>query len=96
MNTVRHFCKTSDNRNLKRIRERARRVAFKAKTEPYRDLLIIAGLPNVESLGLGPSCIKEIFDSTPNSYNLRNNDFIIPRFNTAFIVSYSLQELAQR
>ena len=46
--------------------------------------------------GLGPSCIKEIFDSTPNSYNLRNNDFIIPRFNTAFIVSYSLQELAQR
>ena len=46
--------------------------------------------------GLEPSCFKEIFDSTPYSYNLRNNDFNIPRFNTAFVVSNSLQELAQR
>ena len=46
--------------------------------------------------GLGPSFIKEIFDSTLNSYNLKNNDFNIPRFNKAFIFSDSLQELAQR
>ena len=49
MNTVWRFCKTSDKRKLKRIRERALRVAFKAKTELYRDLLTIASLPNVES-----------------------------------------------
>ena len=46
--------------------------------------------------GSGPSCIKEIFDYTLNRYNLRNNDFNIPRFNKAFIFSNSLKELARR
>ena len=49
--------------------------------------------------GFVQSYIKEILESAPNSYNLRN--FNIPRFNTvrysiAFIVSNSLQEFAQR
>ena len=32
--------------------------------------------------GLVPSYTKEILDSAPNSLNLRNKDFHIPRFNT--------------
>ena len=46
--------------------------------------------------GLQPSCFKEIFDSTPSSYNLRNNDSNIPRFNTAFVVSNSLPRISAK
>ena len=84
--TAWHFRKTSDKRKLERIQERALRAVFKAKTEPYKDLLIRAGPPSLQNNailmfiiknGLAPSYITEIFDSAPNSCNLRNKDFDI-------------------
>ena len=69
--------KTSDKRKLERIQERALRIAFKAKTEPQKDLLIRACLSslyqgiqqNIAILmfevkhDLMPSYIKKMFDS---------------------------------
>ena len=69
--------KTSDKRKLERIQVRALRTVFKAKTEPYKDLLIRDGLISLYRRiqldvailmfkvkhDLVPSYVKKIFDS---------------------------------
>ena len=90
---------------MERIQERALRAVFKYKSETYSELLTRAGLPSLYQQrlqniaifmykvknGLVPTYIKEIFNTAPKRYNLRNADFNIPRFRTAHHGKHSLR-----
>ena len=92
-----NFCRSSDNRKLERIQERALRVIFNRKSGTYDEFLKLAKLPTLknrrlqdiailmykEKNELCPSYIKEIFQNNNiNRYSFRNLDFVIPRVNT--------------
>jgi len=91
-----HFCSGSDSRKVERVQERALRICFCNKTDTYESLLKKANINSLLNRrlqdicilmykvknGLCPSHISNLFDKTSTKYNLRNSDFIIPRFNT--------------
>ena len=94
--TVWHFCKVADKRKIKRLQEKALRVVFCDKSTPYAQLLIKANLPSLQNRrlqdiailmykvksGSAPHHIKEMFILRETPYELRNNNFVIPKFCT--------------
>ena len=91
-----HFCKASDTRKLERLQERGLRAVFKDNNLSYVNLLKRAKLPTLLNRRLQdlcilmykvkhelcPSYIRNIFSRQSNTYNLRQPDFTLPRFNT--------------
>ena len=91
-----NFFKSSDERKIECIQERALHAVFKTTTETYEELLNHAKLPTLRKRrlqdiailmckvknNLVPSYISEIFTRKRTCYNLRNSDFEIPRFDT--------------
>ena len=91
------FCRSSENRKLELIQERALRAIYNhRKSGTYDELLKLAKLPKLKNRGihgiallmykvkneLCPSYIKEIFQNNNISrYSFRNSDFVIPRFS---------------
>ena len=94
--TVWHFCRASDTRKLERIQERALRSVYCDNVSSYEELLRRASLPTLYTRrlqdiaimmfkaknGLAPPYITDLFVVSSTHYNLRNSDFIIPRFRT--------------
>ena len=99
-----HLCRSSDARRLERIQKRALRAVFCDKSSTYDTLLSMAGLCSLrnrrlQDIGilmykvmhnLCPNYISSFFKFPNSSYILRNNDFIIPRFNTVTYGRHSL------
>ena len=95
--TVWHFCRASDTcRKLERIQERALRAVYCDNVSSYKELLQRASLPTLYSRrlqdiaimmfkvknGFSPPYITDLFVVLSTHYNLRNSDFIKPRFRT--------------
>ena len=107
--TVWNFCKACDSRKLERVQERALRIIFCDSNSTYQELLIRAKLPTLYNRRLqdiavlmcmvkNGSCVHYIFRlfiTRRNQYNLRNNDFIIPRVNTTGNGKHSVRYLGQ-
>ena len=103
--TVWNFCKASDSRKLERVQERALRTIYCDSNSMYPELLIRAKLPTLYNRrlqdiailmykvknGLCPDYLFRLFISRSNKYNLRNNDFIIPRVNTTGYGKHSVR-----
>ena len=91
-----NFCKSSDGRKIERIQERSLRAVFKTTTEICEEPLERAKLTTLHNRrlqdvailtykvknNLVSSYISDIFTRKDTSYNLRNSDYEIPRFNT--------------
>ena len=105
--TVWNFCKASDSRKLERVQERPPRIIYCDSNLTYPELLIRAKLPTLYNRrlqdiailmykiknGLCPDYTFSLFISRSNQYNLRNNDFIIPRVNTTGYGKHSVRYL---
>ena len=105
--TVLHFCRASDTRKLERIQERALRAVYCDNVSSYGELLQKASLPTLHTRrlqdiaimmfevknGLAPPYITDLFVVSSTHYNLRNSDFIIPRFRTVAYGKHSLSYL---
>ena len=105
-----HLCRSSDARRLERIQERALRAVFCDKSSTYDTLLSMAGLCSLrnrrlQDIGilmykvmhnLCPNYISSFFKFPNSSYILRNNDFIIPRFNTVTYGRHSLRYIGPK
>ena len=103
-----NFCRSSDNRKLERIQERALRAIYNRKSGTYDELLKLAKLLTLKKAGdyktllflckvkneRFPSYIKEIFQNNNiDRYSFRISDFVIPRFNTVTCGKRSLRYL---
>ena len=93
-----YFCQALNRRKLEQVQELALQAVFNAGVLSYEQLLTIANLLSLYNRrlqgisqlifkvrnNLVPSCIRNLFSSNADSktYNLRNSDFKIPRFNT--------------
>lgn len=100
-------CKASDSRKLERVQERALRAVYCDSISTYSDLLKRANLKTLRNRRLHdiavlmfkvkndlcPNNIKNLFVINNNKYNLRNNDFIIPRVSTTRYGKHSLRYL---
>ena len=100
----------SDARRLERIQKRALRAVFCDKSSTYDTLLSMAGLCSLrnrrlQDIGtlmykvmhnLCPNYISSFFKFPNSSYILRNNDFIIPRFNTVTYGRHSLRYIGPK
>ena len=98
-----HFCRESDNRKLERIQERALRAVYCDKLSSYSDLLAnlctlkngriqdMAILMHKVKNNFRSGYITSLFRSSNNKYNLRNNDYALPRFNTVTFGKHSLR-----
>jgi hypothetical protein len=89
------------------VQERALRVIFHDSSSSYDNLLVKARLPSLENRrlqdiailmykiknGLCPDSIMKLFQTKDNTYNLRNNDFVIPRVNTTIYGKHSIRYL---
>ena len=105
-----HLCRSSDARRLERIQKRALRAVFCDKSSTYDTLLSMAGLCSLRNRRLQDICIlmyKVMHNLCPNyissffkfpnsSYILRNNAFIIPRFNTITYGRHSLRYIGPK
>ena len=105
--TVWNFCKASDSRKLERVQERALRAIYCDSNSTYPELLQRAKLPTLYNRrlqdiailmykvknGLCPDYISSLFIIRRTQYNLRNNDFIIPRVNTTTYGKHSVRYL---
>ena len=99
-----HFCRASDARKLERIQERELRAVYCDNVSSYEELLHRASLPTLYTRklqdiaimmfkvknGLAPPYITDLFAVSSTHYNLRNSDFIIPRFRTVADGKHSL------
>ena len=93
--TVWHFCRASDTRKLANPRKSVTPV-YCDNVSSYEELLQRASLPTLYTRrlqdiaimifkvknGLAPLYITDLFVVWSTHYNLRNSDFIIPRFRT--------------
>ena len=93
-----------------RVQERALRAVYCNRTAPYEKLLKTAGQPTLQNRRLQdiailmckvknnliPRYIQDLFCKNNSSYNLRNADFIIPRFNTVLYGKHSLKYLGPK
>ena len=105
--TVWNFCKASDSRKLERVQERALRAIYCDSNSTYPELLQRAKLPALYNRrlqdiailmykvknGLCPDHISRLFIISSNLYNLRNNNFIIPRVNSTGYGKHSVRYL---
>ena len=105
-----HFCKASDTRKLERLQERGLRAVFKNNNLSYVNLLKRAKLPTLLNRRLQdlcilmykvkhelcPSYIRNIFSRQSNTYNLRQSDFTLPRFNTVTYGKHSVRFLGPK
>ena len=93
-----HHCRSTDERKLERLQERALRAIYCDRTGTYEALLEKARLPTLYNrrlqdmaifmykvkTNLVPSYIFDLFSCEMSRYNLRNTgDFSLPRCNTA-------------
>ena len=102
-----HFCKASDTRKVERIQERALRIVYNSHSETYMNLLDCAKLPSLLNRRLQdivilmykvkyrlvPDFICDIFSTKSCKYNLRNQNFDFPRFNSVLYGKHSLRYL---
>ena len=100
-----HFCRKSDSNKLERINERGLRAVYCDWNSPYSELLIRAKLTTLYNRRLQdiaifmykvknnqvPQNVLELFPHSPANYNLRNNDFFIPRVRTTTYGKHSLR-----
>ena len=105
-----HFCKASDTRKLERLQERGLRAVFKDNNSSYEQLLEKADLPTLLNRRLQDLCIlmykvkhklcpayiSNIFKKPNNTYNLRQADFSIPRYETVTYGKHSIRYLGPR
>ena len=105
-----HFCRSSDSRKLERLQERGLRAFYRDKNASYDNLLNRAELPTLKNRRLQDICILmykvkhklcptyicNIFNYHNSSYNLRQSDFSIPRFNTVTYGKHSLRYLGPK
>ena len=84
-------------RKLERIQERALRAIYRDKASSYEELLATAGLPilfnrRLQDIAilmfkvknkLCPQYIADLFKRQQSNHNLRNADFILPRFKVS-------------
>ena len=91
-----HFCRASDSRELERVQERALRAIYCDISSSYEKLLNMANLCTLRNRRLQdiaghmykvknnicPKHIADHFQRTDTKYLLRNEEFVIPRFNT--------------
>ena len=98
---------TSNTRTLERIQEPGLRAVYKLDTKSsYHQLLNRTNLPTLLNRRLQDICalmyhtlqcvtktITNIFKPRDSCYNLRNSDFLLPRFNTVSFGKHSLQYL---
>ena len=94
--TVWYFCKVADKRKIERLQEKALRVVYCDKSTPFAQLLIKANLPSLQNRrlqgiailmykvksGSAAHYIKETPTTKETSYELRNSNFVIPKFRT--------------
>ena len=101
-----HFSRASDRRKLERLQERALRAVFNNKSDTYGFLLQQAKLTTLYDRrlqdililmykvknGLTPKYISDLFqaNSEDRTYNLRNSDFSLPRYNTVTYGKHSI------
>ena len=100
-----HFCKSSYNRKLERIQERALRVIYKSHSATYEELLRRADIPSLYNRrlqditvlmckvkhSLVPDCVSELLVRKVSAHSLRN-DFV-PRFETTRYGKHSVRYL---
>ena len=100
-----HFCRASDKRKLERVNEHGLRAVYCDWSQPYSELLARARMPSLYNRrmqdvailmykvknNLLPMNIINIFSSSRSTYNLRNSDFFLPRFNTVRYGKHSLR-----
>ena len=100
-------CKASDSRKLEGGKKRALRAVYCDSISSYSDLLKRANLKTLCNSrlhdiavlmfkvknNLCPNNIKNLFVINNNEYNLRNNDFSIPRVSTTRYGKHSLRYL---
>ena len=106
MNIVWHHCRSSDERKLERLQERALRAIYCDRTSTYEALLEKARLPTLcnrrlqdmaifmykVKTNLVPLYISDLFSCDMTRYNLRNtDDFSLPRCNTVTYGRHSLR-----
>ena len=105
-----HFCRASDARKLERIQERALRAVYCDKGSSYDRLLDMANLCTLRNRrlqdiavlmykvknNLSPSYICSLFKIPQSKYTLRNNDYVIPRFNTVTFGKHSLRYMGPK
>jgi len=105
-----HFCKASDTRKLERIQERGLRAVFKDNSSSYNQLLARAGLPTLLNRRLQdlstlmykvkhklcPYYLCDFFSNNPSTYNLRQSDFTMPRFNSVKYGKHSIRYLGPK
>ena len=94
--TVWHFCKVADKRKIERLQEKALRVVYNDKSTPYAQLLMKANLPSLQNRqlqdiailmckvrnGIAPHFINDLFAVKETPCELRNSNFVIPKFRT--------------
>ena len=104
---VRHFCRASDRRKLEKVNERGLRAVFCDCRSPYDELLTRARMTSVYNRRLQDIAILmykvkfkliaaniiDLFSVSLSSYNLRNSDSFIPRFNTVKYGRHSIRYL---
>ena len=98
-----HFIRSSDKRKLERLQEKRLRAFFKDKSSSYEDFLKLTlnnqRLRNIAILmvkvkhGICPTYISDLFNLQTTQYNLRNSEFVIPRFNTVTYGKHSISIL---
>ena len=101
-----HHCRSTDERKLERLQERALRAIYCDRTSTYEALLEKARLPTLcnrrlqdmaifmykVKANLVPSYISDLFSCDMRKYNLRNtDDFSLPRCNTVTYGRHSLR-----
>ena len=105
-----HFCKASDTRKRERLQERGLRAVFKHNNSSYEQLLEKADLPTLLNRRLQDLCIlmykvkhklcpayiSNIFKKPNSTYNLRQADFSIPRYETVTYGKHSIRYLGPR
>ena len=101
-----HHCRSSDERKIERLQERALRAIYCDRISTYEALLEKARLPSLRNRRLQdiailmykvkaklvPSYISDLFNCNMSKYNLRNaDDFSLPRWNTVTYGKHSLR-----
>lgn len=101
-----HHCRSTDERKLERLQERALRAIYCDRNATYEELLEKARLPTLcnrrlqdmaifmykVKTNLVPSYISDLFSCDMSRYNLRNtDDFSLPRCNTVTYGRHSLR-----
>ena len=105
-----HFCKASDRRKLEGIQERGLRAAFQDKLSSYEKLLAKAGIPLLYNRRLQdnavfmykikhkllPQGLFNPFQLDSDSFYLRKQEFVIPRFSSVTYGKHSLRYLGPK